>query len=73
MTTVKILMIDGDQSGEALAARVARMPGCRAEVYTCPKAIENIQPMPFIQVDDGERFYGQEGIEAFLTGRAGVK
>jgi hypothetical protein len=73
MTTVKIFMVTGDQGGEALAAKVARTPDCHAEVYTCPRTIENIQPMPFIQVDDGERFYGEEGIEAFIAGRAAAK
>ncbi len=73
MTTVKIFMITGDQGSEALAAKVARTPDCRAEIYTCPRTIEDIQPMPFIQVDNGERFYGKEGIEAFLAERAAAK
>lgn len=73
MATVKIFMITGDRCGEALAAKVERTPDCHAEVYTCPKAIESIQPMPFIQVDDGERFYGKEGIEAFLAERQSAK
>lgn len=73
MTTVKIFMIAGDRGGEALAAEVARTPDCRAEVYTCPKTIESIQPMPFIQVDGGERFYGREGIESFLAEKGAAR
>ncbi len=73
MITVKVFVIMGDQGGEALVAEMVRMPECRAEVYTCPKSIEHIQPMPFIQVDNGERFYGKEGIEAFLAERAAAK
>jgi len=70
MTTVKIFMIAGDHGGEVLAAEVARTPGCCTEVYTCPKTIESIQPMPFIQVDGSERFYGKEGIKNFLAEKA---
>ena len=73
MTTVRMFMIADDQSGEDLAAAVARMPNCLAEIYTCPKTIEGIQPMPFIQVDGGERFYGREGIESFLAEKAASK
>ncbi|MCX5673332.1 MAG: hypothetical protein NTU94_18610 [Planctomycetota bacterium] len=70
MTTVKMFVIAGDHGCEALAAEVARMPDCCTEVYTCPKTIESIQPMPFIQVDGSERFYGKEGIESFLAKKA---
>ena len=70
MTTVKIFMIAGDRGGEALAAEVARTTDCLAEIFTRPKTIESIQPMPFIQVDGGERFYGREGIKTFLEEKA---
>lgn len=67
---IKIFVIAEDQSSEVLIAEVERIPGCRAEVYTCPKMMETVQPMPFIQVDGGERFYGKENIVSFVAEKA---
>jgi len=73
MTKVKVFLLSGDPDGEALAAEVARVPSCITEVYTCPSSLGNMQPMPFIQVDGGERFYGKEGIQTFLGEMASAR
>jgi hypothetical protein len=70
MINLKVFVVSSDRQSDALVAKVAQALGCRTEVYACPKDIENFQPMPFLQVDGGERFYGWEGIEAFLAERS---
>jgi hypothetical protein len=67
MTNLKVFVVSGDRQHDALLAMVAHVPKCRTEVYTCPKNTGEFQAMPFIQVNGGERFYGKEGIEAFLA------
>lgn len=67
MVKVTVFVLAGDDTVEGLIAKVRRAPACHAEVYTCPRAMAEVQRMPFLQVEGGQRFFGQEGIEAFLA------
>jgi len=66
MTTVKLFAIPGDAISEAIAAKLRTAVGFHAEIYACPREIANLQPMPFLQIEGGEKLYGQEAIETFL-------
>ena len=72
MTKVKFFAIAGDPNNEAIAEKLRGIAYLQIEIYACPKEIASLQPMPFLQVDGGERFYGEEAIELFLRERASL-
>ena len=67
MVKVMVFVVAGDDTAEELIARLRNVPTCRAEVYACPRAMATVRPMPFLQVEGGQRFFGREGIETFLA------
>ncbi len=70
MTQVKFFAIPGDPDNEALAHKLSTVECLRTQIYACPREMAAVYPMPFIQVEGGERFYGEEAIELFLSEKA---
>lgn len=66
MTKVRVFIVPGDARNGTLLARLKKIAKFQAEVYTCPKEIATVQPVPFLEVEGGERFYGEEGIKVFF-------
>ena len=66
MTKIKVFVTVGDMKSDGIIAKLHGLPNLEAKVYTCPKAIESVQPMPFLEVEGGERFLGEEGINVFV-------
>ena len=72
MTKVRFFAIAGNANNEEIARKLQSIAYLQTEIYACPKEIASVQPMPFLQVEGGERFYGEEAIEVFLSEKAAV-
>ena len=70
MTHIRVFLLEGDEASNNLLRRLKSLPSCRVEAYACPPSMEELQPVPFMQVDDQERFFGIDGIDAFIEQHA---
>jgi len=63
---VRVFLVPGEPKNDHILTRLRGMGQLRTEVYACPSTISDVQPTPFLEVEGGRTFYGEEGIEVFF-------
>ncbi len=66
MPNVRVFLVPGEAKNDRILAKLKQITGLRTEVYACPSTMAEVQPTPFLEVEGGERFYGEEGIKVFF-------
>ncbi len=63
---VRVFLVPGEEKNQPILTRLNGIGRFQTEVYACPSTIADVQPTPFLEVEGGQRFYGEEGIKVFF-------
>ena len=66
MPNVRVFLVPGEAKNNRILTKLKQITDLRTEIYACPSTIAEVQPTPFLEVEGGQRFYGEEGISVFF-------